>query len=150
MHTIYLFPHKAAKVGWLLLIPGLVLGILVMYFDFEIPFLQMHFRSNPSLFEAADENFTNELAGLLLMAGLMLIAFSRRKQEDELIAQLRLDALLWAVYANSLVLVLCLLLVYGTGFFSVLVYNMYTVPVIFLLRFQYLLRKASTLNAAAE
>lgn len=150
MHTMYLFPHKAAKIGWLLLIPGLVLGILVMYFDFEISFLQTHFRNNPSLFEAADENFSNELAGLLLMSGLMLIAFSRRKQEDELIAQLRLDALLWAVYANSLVLALCLLLVYGTDFFNVLVYNMYTVPVIYLLRFQHLLYKASKLNATAE
>ncbi len=150
MHTIYLFPHKASKIGWLLLIPGVVLGMLVMYFDFEIPFLQTHFRNNPSLFEASDENFTNELAGLLLMSGLMLIAFSRRKQEDELIARLRLDALLWAVYANSLVLILCLLFVYGTDFFSVLVYNMYTVPVIYLLRFQFLLYKASKLNATAE
>lgn len=150
MQSIYLFPHRAKQIGWLLLIPGLVLGILVMYFDFEIPFLQIPMRSNPSLFEAKDENFTNELAGLLLMAGLMLMAFSRRKEEDELTAHMRLDALLWAVYANSLVLVLCLLLVYGTNFFSVLVYNMYTVPVIYLLRFQYLLHKASTLNAAAE
>lgn len=161
MQSIYLFPHKLKRIGWVLLIPGLILGILNLYFHIEIPlnmpphadidFLGIHIHRKPSLFEFTDGNFTNELAGLLLMCGLMFIAFSRRKLEDEFIAYIRLNALLWAVYANSVALVLCIVLIYGGDFFSVLIYNMYTIPVIFLLRFQYLLHKASgTNNTASE
>ena len=150
MHTPFLFPHSLKRIGWVLFIPGLILGVLNMYHDFNLPFLDTGGNNPLGLFEFSDANLTNESAGTLIMCGLMLIAFSKRKQEDEFIGQLRLDALLWAVYANSLALLGCILFVYGEHFFAVLVYNMYTVPVIYLIRFQYLLRKASGINVTSE
>ena len=39
MHTIYLLPHRYKAIGWLLLVPSLVLGILWLHFDISPGFL---------------------------------------------------------------------------------------------------------------
>jgi hypothetical protein len=143
MKTINLFPHRLKVFGWVLLIPGFVLGVLTMYFDYEPEWLNVTFPREKELFVSPIENLTNELAGVMLLCGLMLVAFSRRKQEDEFTSHMRLDALLWAVYCNSLFILFAIILIYGGQFYSVLIYNMFTIPVIYLLRFQYLLIKAN-------
>ncbi|GGH25055.1 hypothetical protein GCM10007423_08980 [Dyadobacter endophyticus] len=73
--------------------------------------------------------------------GLILIAFSREKHEDEMIQKLRLQALQWSVYANYIVLILCSLLFYWTDFFNVLVLNMYTVLLAFIIVFRWTLHQ---------
>lgn len=73
--------------------------------------------------------------------GLALIAFSREKQEDEMIQKLRLQALQWSVYVNYLVLILCSLLFYWLDFFNVLIFNMYTILVVFIIMFRWTLHR---------
>ena len=65
------------------------------------------------------------------------------KNEDEYIAGLRLSSLLWAVCVSYLLLLIAFVLVYGTPFLNVMVYNMFTVLIIFIIRFNYLLHKNS-------
>ncbi|RYE27768.1 MAG: hypothetical protein EOP48_34255 [Sphingobacteriales bacterium] len=100
MRAKYLFPHWLGPIGYLLAIPGLLLGFMVVYHEFEIPGFGVNMRAHSTLFSTAFENLTNELAIILSVTGLLLIAFSRRKNEDELTARLRLDALYWAVVVN--------------------------------------------------
>ncbi|HNX85002.1 MAG TPA: hypothetical protein PKK03_11175, partial [Bacteroidales bacterium] len=70
------------------------------------------------------------------------VAFSREKTEDEFIARIRLESLLWATYINYGILLFCFMFFYDFGFFYVMIINMFTVLVIFIIRFQYLLHRA--------
>lgn len=139
MKQIKLFPHKFQRIGWILLPPFLVLGIANMFFEYNVPWLQFRTSPESSLEFFASHNFTDELAAVGVIISLGFIAFSREKIEDEAIQFFRLEALQWAVYANYLVLIISILSVYGSAFFQVLTYNMFTALVIFILRFRYIL-----------
>ncbi len=139
MKQIKLFPHKFQRIGWILLIPFLALGIANMFFEYNVSWLQFRTSQESSLEFFASHNFTDELAAVGVIISLCFIAFSREKIEDEAIQFFRLEALQWAVYANYLVLIISILIVYGSAFFQVMTYNMFTVLVIFILRFRYIL-----------
>jgi hypothetical protein len=100
MKTTYLFPRWAKYPGAMLAVPGFILGYLVVYQNYSIPGFELRLRSKSTLFLNAVENFTNELALTLVVAGLLLIAFSRSKKEDELTAKIRLNSLYWAILVN--------------------------------------------------
>jgi hypothetical protein len=51
--------------------------------------------------------------------------------------------LLWAVFVNYILLLLSFIFIYGTRFFNVMLYNMFTVLIIFIARFNYVLYKNS-------
>ena len=70
-----------------------------------------------------------------------MVGFSKEKQEDEFIAEVRLNSLLWAVAVNYILLLLAFIFVYGTPFLQVMIYNMFTILVIFIARFHYILYK---------
>jgi len=72
-----------------------------------------------------------------------MIIFSKEKIEDEFINTIRLNALQWAVFTNYLCLLLAIIFVYGIPFFNIMVYNMFTVILIYIPRFYYLLWKIS-------
>lgn len=83
--------------------------------------------------------YTDEIVAIGIILGLLLIAFSREKVEDEMISQLRLEALQWSVYANYLILTVAILAVYDLAFIDVMVYNMFTVLLVFVGRFRWLI-----------
>ncbi|MGN6491528.1 MAG: LPXTG cell wall anchor domain-containing protein [Agriterribacter sp.] len=144
-----LLPNWYKWIGWCLLVPGLILGMIVTATDYEANWLSARVLNiirqdaiGPACyFTFVKTNLTATLAGLLILVGGMLVAFSREKQEDEFIARLRLSSLMWAVVVNYVLLLLALLFVYGMSFFHVMVYNMFTVLLIFIARFNYLLYK---------
>lgn len=144
-----LLPNRYKWLGWCLLVPGLILGIIITATDYEASWLSARVLSIVSqdpfgptaYFTFTKANLTGTLAGTLILVGGMLVAFSREKQEDEFIARLRLSSLMWAVVVNYVLLLLALLFVYGMSFFHVMVYNMFTVLLIFIARFNYLLYK---------
>lgn len=157
MKSRFLFPHRFRLIGWLLALPGFVLGYLVVYNDYKIPGFGMQIREQSQLFLPAYENFTNELALTLVVGGLIFIAFSKQKIEDELTANIRLSALYWAILANYVMYamflitaainnVLQLRLIENAieviaGGFTFMTYNLFTPLVIFMARFYYLLYK---------
>ena len=67
--------------------------------------------------------------------------------EDEFIMKLRLESLVWAVYVNYAILILTILFVYELHFFSILVFNMFTLLIFFAIRFNLLLKRANTEEA---
>lgn len=145
MNIKMLLPHRYKAIGWCIAVPSFVLIILYLYFDFAFPFLDYssgrpdNFFKGATLFNMSTNNFTDEIAGILLIAGLLLVAFSREKVEDERILKLRLESLLWAVLINSVLMMLAIILIYGSVFLQVMVYNMCTPLIIFIARFNYLM-----------
>lgn len=67
------------------------------------------------------------------------VAFSREKLEDEWVNRVRLESLQWSVYLNYALLLIALLVVYDEGFFYVMVYNMFTILIFFIIRFNFVL-----------
>jgi disulfide bond formation protein DsbB len=140
-----LFPHSFRKVGYVLLVPFLALGIAYLGWNYEIPWLNYHPEGHGSL-SFMNTNFTDELATIGLIVSLILVAFSKEKIEDEAIQFFRLEALQWAVYANYLVLVLAVLFCYGGLFFTVMTINLFTVLIIFIARFRFVLYQSNKSN----
>lgn len=83
----------------------------------------------------AESNLVNTLIGVLLVVGGVLVGFSRMKEEDEYIGHLRYESLVVALYVNSALLVLSLVLVWGLDFLSVMMYNMFSTLIVFLVCF---------------
>ena len=94
-------------------------------------------------------NITSTVVGILFIVGAIFVAFSKEKREDEFIANLRLSSLLWAVFVNYLLLIISFAFIYGSAFLNVMIYNMFTVLIIFIARFNYILYKNSK-SAADE
>ena len=151
MKTKWLFPHRFRLIGWIVFIPSAILGLAAMYNDFKVDWLKADWLSESITITSHDsithlmddQDLTDEIAAIGVIAGLLLIAFSREKVEDEMIGQLRLEALQWSVYANYIVLAIAILTVYDTAFFEVMVYNMFTVLLVFIARFRWLLYRNS-------
>jgi hypothetical protein len=154
MKTRFLFPNSLKKIGWIILIPSAILGLYVIFADYELFFLtdyRLTLYSNKGWFKFIVDNLTNELAGVGFLIGAILVAFSKEKQEDEYIAKIRLESLLWATYLNYAFLLFGIMFVYGIPFLTLMVFNMFTVLILFIIRFNLVLsRNNLSLKVHAE
>ncbi|MDH5365914.1 MAG: hypothetical protein OEW67_02950 [Cyclobacteriaceae bacterium] len=140
MKQRFLFPNKMKPFGWVLFFPSLILGIMNLYSEFVFEFLQIT-TINDTIFKSRPQNLTDEIALTGTLIGLMLIGFSKLKIEDEYVQKIRLDSLLWATYLNFGLVILSTLFVYGDYYFDVIVYNLFTLPLFFVIRFHYYLAR---------
>lgn len=142
MKSKYLFPTWCGLVGYLLAIPGFILGYLNIFKHYEIPGFGFNLREKSNLLQGSFENFTNELEIFLVIIGLLFIAFSKSKKEDELTAKLRLNSLYWSIMIYYIIYNLGFLLINikEIPFISehILELNIFTPLVIFITRFYYL------------
>ena len=154
MKTTYLLPHKYKTPGWILFILGIVFGIFLITKDYESDFLTIKVLSlfndsifgNDSLkfFKFIDNDISDELASLFIIIGGLILGFSKEKIEDEFIYKLRKDSLVWAIIFNYFVLILAIIFVYELSFFHVLVFNMFTPLLFFIIRFNFLKLKSNS------
>ncbi|WP_324522790.1 hypothetical protein [Flavobacterium sp.] len=150
----YLFPHRFKKLGWFVFIPTLFISIFfVIYekeyemFDLVVPALfsdQLFGKSD--LFSMVKNNVFDEILSFLLITSGLLLAFSKEKIEDEMVQKIRLESLVWATYANYIVLLCCILFIYGSPFFTVMIYNMFTLLLFFVIRFNWMIYKTSKIS----
>jgi len=151
MSNKLLLPNKYKSIGWFILIPATILGIILIATGFEgLPINAPVFAVfNDSLigqnasFGFINTNITSTVVGILFIVGAIFVAFSKEKREDEFIANLRLSSLLWAVFVNYVLLIISFAFIYGSAFLNVMIYNMFTVLIIFIARFNYILCKNS-------
>lgn len=146
MLTRYLFPHRFKWVGWALVVAAATLGLLDFNEVYKLPafmawlppLLGTHDFSNQSGPVTSREN--TDLYAVLLILGGLLAACSRERHEDEYISRIRLDSLLWALYAYYVLLALAFVLVSGMAFISIMTYALFAPLLLFLLRFELVLR----------
>lgn len=163
MKSKLLLPHAWKAIGWLILIPTTIAGIILSITNFEAEWLNARVfavvhdnllisgnsTNNPEgPFAWIQTNVTSTVTGLLFILGAMFVGFSKEKVEDEFISNLRMSSLMWAVWVNYTLLFLAFLFVYGLPFINVMLYNMFTVLIIFIIRFNYLLLRNR--NALAD
>ena len=150
MNTNYLFPYKFKKVGWLVLIPSAILGLIILFseyspdfFNFRVPaiIIDDFLFAEKKLFGMIENNILDEILGVLVIISSILVAFSKEKIEDEFISKIRMESLVWAVYVNYGVLLLCMLFLYDFSFLWVMIFNMFTVLIFFIVRFNWQISK---------
>jgi hypothetical protein len=136
------FPFKLA--GLCLTLSGLAFAVLYLWFDFRftIPVFAV-FSSfvETKIFATFRTNFADELIMLLLIAGLGLIVFSKEKTETENLLVSRTKALAFASIANTIFLLFSILFVYGSGFIGILIFNLFSFLIFYLIFFTFLKRK---------
>ncbi len=150
MKTNYLFSNRYKKVGWLLFIPGLILGIVFLIcqsdinlFNFKVfSIAEQAIFNEATFFSISENNVLDEISSILIIVGALLIAFSKEKSEDEFISKIRLESLVWATYINYVILLLTIIFVFDMTFLWVLVFNMFTLLIFFLIRFNWALNKS--------
>lgn len=146
-----LLPHKYKKLGWIILVPVTILGMILIFSDFEALAIQAkvfailndEFLGKKESFSIIQTNITNTIIGILFIVGALLVSFSKEKVEDEFIAKLRQTSLLWAVLVNYILLLFAFMFIYGSAFFNVMLYNMFTILIIFIIRFNYVMYRNS-------
>jgi hypothetical protein len=129
MHQPLLLPHRFKVIGLIILIPSFIYWLIWTIETYDLDVLSSN-RYN---------SYVEELLFTSLAVGLLLITFAREKTEDEYIMTLRLQSLQWAVLTNAALLLLANWVFYGDAFLSVMIYNMLTVLIIFVIRFHYVL-----------
>lgn len=131
MDKILLLPYSFKKFGWALLIPTSLLGLLMLlcgFNGFPAFLLPGDAVSNDTL-----DAVTNNVVLIGMVLGAILVTCSRERIEDELIARIRLNALLTALYVNTAGTVIATLVFYGFDYLDVMVINLVSLPILFLI-----------------
>jgi len=146
MKTNFLFPNSWKIVGWLLFIPGIILVLIGSFLNLSIDdLLQTQvwaLYSDPFLgtsgwFEWVENGIADELLTVMVIGGGLLVGFSKMKNEDEMIASLRYESLVWATYLNYGIILFTTLFVFGVAYMNELIHNLFTLLFFFILRFHY-------------
>lgn len=159
MKTNFLFPNVLKKPSLLLLVLSFIGLIFVLNFnDDEAVQLQAKVFAlmndegfkGPFYFSWTKNNILDELVMLLFIASGLVFAFSKEKTEDEMVAKIRVESLVWATYLNYGILAFCILFIYGLPFLNVMMYNMFTLLVFFIIRFHWMLYKSTKFETNEE
>jgi hypothetical protein len=158
MKTRFLLPNKFKLIGWILLVPSAILGLIqifylsgsgLKFFDLKVFTIYSGDFSPwgiPPVVLGFDKvNLTGTIIGVLFILGAAIVAFAKEKQEDEYIAKTRLESFLWATYLNYAILLFCFMFFYGVGFMYVMIFNMFTLIILFIIRFNYVLYRSTKL-----
>lgn len=157
MTNSLLLPARFKMIGWGILIPATLAGLFSAIKGFQISWLHVKVFAlfggdsfSPGNEIAKNQNFTFittditlTLIAVLFLVGALIVSFSKEKIEDEFITKLRLSSLLWSVWVHYILLLVAFIFVWGFSFMDVMIYNMFTILIIFIIRFNYILYKNS-------
>ncbi len=142
MNRFPLLPHGFRIPGFGLVAVGLIMAVIRFYYgikpavlDFKVFAISSSFFQTKN-FVLINNNFSEEIAALLLLSGLFFIAFSSEKTENFDVQNIRLRSLLSAMILNSLLLIVSLFFVFGLSFVTVLVANMFSTLILYIILFK--------------
>lgn len=148
MKQNYLLPYKFKALGLVLFIVGFILGPIIYLNQIQPEFFRINVLSiiqfdphtNERFFKflIIKNNIIDEIVLIIFLVGGLLLGFTKEKNEDEFISQLRSNSLIWAVVLNTFVLILVTMFVYDINYLDMMIYNMGTPLIVFIFRFNYL------------
>lgn len=153
MKTQFLLPHNFKRIGIIILLFTIAM-LVVEWLTGGLLFLQktsifavvdtgmpLSFQAENDYFVRIQDDIRFELYSVLAIIGAIFLAFSKQRIEDEYISKIRLESLVWATYLHFILLILSILAVYGIGFLNVLIINVFSVLILFNIRFYFILLK---------
>lgn len=147
-----LFPNKFKKPGAWVFYPTALVGLIYLFvFDGELPggvslevWIPALLHDDFLVKESGifiKNNIGDEILTILIIVSGFLTGFSQEKVEDEYIAKMRSDSLVWSLFINYSMVLLATLSVFGFYFLNVMMVQMFAILLVFNLRFSYKLRK---------
>jgi len=142
---IYLLPNRFKIIGLFLLAIGIILTVSRFYLGQKPEWLDIKVFAvyssflQTKFFTFITNNILEELSGLSIFIGLVFIAFSKEKYEDEITMQIRIRSLFYSVYTNILLTILAFLFIFGLGFVYFMIVNIFAFFVIFIIINEYTL-----------
>lgn len=133
-----LLPYPWKIAGRILALAGIVLSVLYLMFGFRFTMPVFAIVSSfieTRVFVTFRTNFADELILILLISGFGLMVFSKEKNESENLNPLRDKAMAKASIVNNVLLLCVVLFVYGSGFLAILVLNMISLFIFYLVFF---------------
>ena len=140
----FLLPFQWKLAGIVLTIAGTISALFYSLFDFhyKMPVFAVYSSFlETKTFATFRTNVADEITLILILAGLSLIVFSKEKHEAAGMDALRLKALFMALILNILFLLFSILFIFGTGFIAMLVLNIFSFVILYLVFFYGYLRK---------
>jgi len=139
-----LLPYPWKYAGLLLTLAGTTLAVLYLWLDLRIKlpvFAVFSSFLETKMLVSFRTNITDELVMILLIAGTGLLVFSQEKNEAEHLPALRFRAMTKALISNNILLLFSVVFIYGSGFLGILVINMISLSLFYLMYFYLLKRK---------
>lgn len=137
MNSNYLFPNYFKKPALVLFVLTLIITLFFGDLTSDIFKIQIGERLKDGILIPKYRDFGDTIEGFLLILSSLFIAFSKEKEEDEYLTKIRLESLVWATYINYGLLLVSIWIFYGFGFLDILVYNMFSLLIIFIIRFNF-------------
>ena len=144
----YLFPTRFKNIsGWIFYLTTMI-GAVVYISDInmdELFVMKVPALINDPIFTKQkgiwiENGIFDELITIVLILSGIIHSFSKEKMEDEYISSIRLQALTWSIYVNYGLVLLATLLIFGVAYFHVMIIHLFSLIILFNLRFQYKLR----------
>ena len=142
---LFLLPRKFRTLGFIFIGVGLILGIFRFYFGLKPDFLHqkvfafLSLYLEPLYFKIIKNQLLEEIAGLFLLVGLFLTAFTREKKENPQYNSLRLKSFFISTYLDFAFLLASILFAFGIGFIYMMIIHMFLYLLIYIISFRILL-----------
>lgn len=149
MKSNYLFPTVYKKIGWVLFVPFAIIGIIFLADSSLLPEIKWnpivlytgsqltdHGQVPGEFFKTINDDMKEEIIVCGLAIALSLIAFSREKDEDELVEHLRAKSLVWSLKANVVLLIVATFILYSDYYVTFAWIYMFSVFLLFIIRFE--------------
>ncbi|WP_432713953.1 hypothetical protein [Pedobacter sp.] len=147
MNNHTLLPNRFKKFGWLIFLFATLAFVVSRIFEWQPAFLDLTLNDRSLITEV---NLLKEFIFTFWMIGLIMITFSKEKQEDEFISYLRLTSWQYAVLASLVISIIGTWSIFGWNYLIFSAFNMLTVPLSFIIIFNLLLYRHSNKQTADE
>ncbi|SHK65175.1 hypothetical protein [Chryseobacterium polytrichastri] len=126
------------------------MGILLLTGIFTLPEISLpvfynsgYFSTNEDvgLFKNIEIDFFQNLFGILIIIGGVLVGYSKEKIEDEYISSLRLRSVFWSLMVTYSIILILFLTLFGILFFTAMIIIIFLPLILYIFRFNYLLLK---------
>lgn len=134
MRKNYLFPTTFRKIGRCLFVPFAITSFICLFDGSNEDWLKVNALSvipwgiiKNSLFD--------ELSMIGLTVSLLFIAFSKEKDEDECIANIRSNSLIWATITAYSLLIVCTMLIYDMQYLNFVFIDLFMILFLFIIKY---------------
>ncbi len=140
-----LMPNGLRPFGLVLLILGIILSILKFKFNLKPDLLDLKvfavysYYIEAKIFTMITHQMIGEIGGIFMLSGLFLLAFTKEKEESEILNSLRLRAFLLTAYLNIFYLIFTALFFFGFGYVGTLTLFVLYWLAVYLIVFRYLI-----------
>ena len=151
MKTNHLLPPICKRIGWILLIPSLVLYVLTIFDVIDdhllnFPVLGITDQNVKGLIFWEPQGMFMELSLALVVVSFLFISFSREKEEDEMITALRFQSFTWAVKINAVLLIVGTWTIFGGFYILFILFCLLSTFVFHIVKFEYELYQLKKLS----